>query len=229
MEAALGSLGALRAALVSGDQTTLAALQAWQPAPQERDEAAALALRWGRPTLAARWAADPLTRAAAYLRLGQAAQALTELRGQPDTARPAVLRARAAWQAGQRDALSCARHARALARAEGDAAALVAAVTLLGEILLSEPKAALRALAEGLRVAELTGQEAEAHLLAVLAQAQAKLGSPTKAARTAAKALSRSLPGSPARVGALWVLGREEEARAEAAAGALGEGWWPAR
>lgn len=227
MQAASRSLHVLRAALSGGDdQAALAALRTMTPAPDEEAEAAALALALGQPRLAAYWAKDPLTRAAAYLRLGQPAQALAALDGQPETARPALLRARAAWQARQVGAPDLARHARTLARREGDASALVAVSTLLGELLRSdEPRAALRALAEGLKVAELAGEVADAHLLAVLAHVQAVLGSREKAERTAAKALARSLPRSPARVVALLALGREEEARREAAAGELGEVW----
>ncbi|GMA17487.1 hypothetical protein [Deinococcus metallilatus] len=222
------TLASVRAALERGDDpAALGALRALTPSLDERDGAAALALHLGQPGLTVCWASDPLTLAAAHLRLGKPGQALAALHGQPDAARPALLRARAGWQARQADAPELARHARTLARAEGDAGALVAAATLLGELLLpGDSKAALRTLAEGLKVAELGGQEADAHLLAVLAHAQAPLGSPDKAGRTAAKALSRSLPRSPARVVALLALGRAEEARAEAAAGELGEVWW---
>lgn len=221
------TLLAVREALQRDDHAALAVLRDLTPIPAERAEAAALALHLGQPTLGVRWATDPLILAAAHLRLGQPAQALAALEGQPDTARPALLRARAAWQAGRVDAADLARHARTRARAEGDAEALIAAVTLLGEVLLpTDPKAALHTLAEGLKVAELTGQAADAHLLAVLAHAQARLGSRDKAGRTAAKALARSLPRSPARGVALLALGRVEEARAEAEAGELGEVWW---
>ncbi|WP_245557732.1 hypothetical protein [Deinococcus apachensis] len=221
------TLADVRAAMDRGDDpAALATLRALTPAPDEREEAAALALHLGQPSLAVRWSEDPLLLAAAQLRLGEAAVALVSLQDQPDTARPALLRARAAWQ-GSGDAATLAWHARTLARSEGDAGALVAAVTLLGELLLpSDPRAALRTLAEGLKVAELTGQEADAHLMAVLAHTQAALGSADKAGRTGAKALGRSLPRSPARVAALLALGRGEEARAEAAAGELAEIWW---
>ncbi|EYB66880.1 hypothetical protein DEIPH_ctg064orf0048 [Deinococcus phoenicis] len=219
------SLAAVQEALDRRDDpAALAALRALAPA--ERSQGAALALHLGRPTLAVRWADDPLTLAAAHLRLGQPAEALATLEGQPDTARPALLRARVTWQARPAQAPDLARRARSLARTEGDAGALVAAATLLGEVLLSpDPRAALRALAEGLKVAELTGQEADAYLLAVLAHAQAALGSREKAGRTAAKALARSLPRSPACVVALLALGREEEAAAQAVAGELGRIW----
>lgn len=221
-------LADVREALVQGDdQVALAALRALIPTPGECEEAAALALHLGQPSLAVRWSADPLLLAAAQLRLGDAAAALISLGGQPDTARPALLRARAAWQGSGGDAAPLAHRARTLARAEGDAGALVAAVTLLGELLLpADPRAGLRTLAEGLKVAELTGQEADAHLLAILAHTQVALGSAEKAGRTATKALSRSLPRSPARVAALLALGRREEARVEAAAGELAEVWW---
>lgn len=229
-DAAGGTLGTVRQALARGDDpAALAALHALTPARAEQAEAAALALRLGQPGLAARWAGDAQTLAAACLRLGQPERALTALAEQPDTARTALLRARAGWQAGTADALLLAEHARALARREGDAAALVAAVTLLGEVLLRrDPKAALRTLAEGLKVAELSGQEADSHLLAVLAHVQAALGHRNKAERTAAKALARSFPRSPARVAALLALGRAADARAEAEAGELGTVWWRA-
>jgi len=223
------TLAAVQAALDrEDDPAALAALHALtSPVPAA---AAALALHLGQPTLAVRWAGetgDPLTLAAAQLRLGQSAGALITLEGQPDIARPALLRARAAWQLGSAEAPGLARHARTLARQEGDAGALVAAATLTGEVLLSaDSRAALRALAEGLKVAELTGQQADAHLLAVLAHAQAALGSSGKAARTAEKALSRSLPRSPARVLALLALNRAAEARAEAGVGELAGVWW---
>lgn len=198
---------------------------------QERAGAAPLALQLGQPRQAAQWAAEPLTRAAAWLRLGEAAQASQTLSALPDSARVAALRARAAWQLGEQDAATLAEHARALARQEGDVPALVAAVTLLAETQLfgtQAPQAltALRTLAEGLKVAELTGQSADAHLLAVLAHVQRRVGSAAKAGRTAHRALERSLPRSPARVLALLALGRPAEAQAEALAGQLGEVWW---
>ena len=223
-----GSLQLLRTALTAGDDpAALAALRAITPTPDEVAEVAALALQLGQPRLALGWAKDPLIRAAAHLRLGQPGEALAALEGQPETARPALLRARDAWQARQAAAPALARHACTLARQEGDAGALVAAVTLLGEVLWpADPRAALRTLAEGLKVAELSGQAADAHLLAVLAHVQAVLGSRDKAERTAEKALARSLPRSPARVIALLALGRAEEARVEAAAGDLGEVWF---
>lgn len=191
------------------------------------EEAAALALHHGRPRLALAWGREPLTRAAARLRLGEIEEARRELAPLPDTARPALLRARAASLAGELETEALAVHARLLARQEGDAGALVAAATLLGELYLpTDSRLSLRTLAEGLKVAELTGQEADAHLLAVLAHAQRALGAGPKAARTAEKALARAAPRSPARVLALLALGRSEEAGAEARAGELAPGWW---
>jgi len=221
------TLASVREAVARGaDEEALAALHALFPSGAEREEAAALALHLGQPSRAVRWGTDPLTLAAAHLRLGQPGAALSVLGGQPQTARLALLRARAAWQTAQADAGELARQARTLARREGDAGALVAAATLLGEMeWRPDPRSALRTLAEGLKVAEMTGQEADAHLLAVLAHAQAALGSREKAGRTAAKALGRSLPRSPARVLARLALGREAEASTEAAAGELGEVW----
>ncbi|PNY82341.1 hypothetical protein [Deinococcus koreensis] len=228
----------LEEALELGDE---AALEVYADLPPDRRAGAAgLALQHGRPRLAADWAEhEPLTRAAALLRLGRAAQALEGLHTEPDTARPALLQARAQWQLKQGQleqrhltttnsldaaSLDAAQHARTLARREGDAAALVAAATLIGEQLLSQPYAALRALAEGLKVTEMAAQPSDAHLLAVLAHAQLRLGGP-KGQRTAAKALERSLPRSPARVMALLALHRLEEAGAEASAGQLAEVW----
>lgn len=192
--------------------------------------AATLALSYGRPTLAARWAADPrhpepLTVAAALLRLGQAAKAQAILEPLPDTARTALLRARARWQLGQRaDQVDVAR---ILARREGDTPALTAAVTLAGEQALGAPYAALRILAEGLKVAEQTGQPADAHLLAVVAHAQLRLGGP-KGRRTAERALERSVARSPARVLSLFALNRDADALREARDGELHPVWWEA-
>ncbi|PYE56351.1 hypothetical protein [Deinococcus yavapaiensis] len=148
-------------------------------------------------------------------KLREAARLLEQL---PMSARVLVLRARVTKAPA--DALA----ARDLARLEGDAPALVAAAALLGELHLSaaEPRLALHALAEGLKVAEVTGEAADAYLLAVLALAQARVGSPSKAALTAEKALIRAALGSPARVLALRALGRHEEARRDAAEGGVG-------
>ncbi|MBB6017986.1 hypothetical protein [Deinococcus radiopugnans] len=210
-----------------------AALERGEPAsfyspllPPDPTEAARLALFLGRPRLAVLWAgADPLTHAAALLRLGESDQALHVLRPLPDTARPAALRARARWQQGDARAEAETTHALALARQEGDVGAVIAAATLRGEQLLPQPHAALRALAEGLKVCEATGQPSDAHLLAVLAHAQLRLGG-AKGGRTAEKALERSLPRSPARVLALLALARTAEAIAEAADGELAAVWW---
>ncbi|MDV6373808.1 hypothetical protein [Deinococcus arenicola] len=194
--------------------------------PESGAELARLALRLGRPRLAVRWAgADPLTHAAALLRLGESEAALQVLEPVPDSARPAALCARALWQMQDAGAEAATGKALALARQEGDVGAVIAAATLHGEQLLPQPHAALRALAEGLKVAEGSGQPSDAHLLAVLAHAQLCLGG-AKGTRTAAKALDRSLPRSPARVLALLALGREIQARAEAAEGELAAVWW---
>ena len=189
------------------------------------EAAAALALQWGAPRAALAWSRDPLRRAAAHLRLGDSSAARAELAGEADGARVALLRARAAALDGQPEADQQAAQARTLARQEGDSAALIAAVTLLAEGQQADPYAALRTLAEGLKVAEITGQSADPHLLAVLAHTQARLN-PRKAQATAAKALDRSAPRSPARVLALLALGRPDDAQAEAQAGELHRGWW---
>ncbi|WP_291431365.1 hypothetical protein [Deinococcus sp.] len=190
-------------------------------------QAAARALALGRPHLTLEWTDEPLLLAAAHLRLGRPDAALSTLSGLPDTARPALLRARAAQQGGAPDALAQATHARTLARADGDGGALVAAATLLAEYHLraGAHHEALRTLAEGLKVAEMTGQPADPYLLAVLAHAQKPLNS-RKAAATAAKALDRGDPGSPARVLALLALDRPDEAHAQAQRGSLAAAWW---
>lgn len=229
----------LTAALTLGDSEARAALAALPPG--DRAHAGAQALRLGRPHLTLDWSADPLLRAAAYLRLGSTGAARQELRGPPDTARPAVLHARAARLDRTPDAAALAAHAARLARAEGDGNALIAAAILNAEqdLFRNSPAspaesvnadrvahfAALRSLAEGLKVAELTGEPADPHLLAVLAHAQKPLNS-RKAATTAAKALDRSEPGSPARVLALLALDRPEDAHAQAQRGSLAAAWW---
>jgi hypothetical protein len=229
------TLAALQAAVNAGDDAAaLALLSGFQPAPAEAQACAVLALHVGRPSLAAQWATDSLTRAAALLRLGQTEAARQTLTPLPDSPRVALLLARLLALEGQADAvaqamtqaLAQATHARALARAEGDAAALTAAATLLGELLLpTDPRAALRTLAEGLKVAEMAGEAADAHLLAVLAHVQAAVGGTEKARRTAEKALARAAPRSPARVVALLALAQPEQAQAEASAGELDGRW----
>lgn len=210
------------------DAAVLAALHDLSEA--DRGAAAPLALQLGYPRTALTWAAGTevgaQTRAAAWLRLGDPSAARTSLERQPESARTQVLLARAAWQESHPEAVSRAEHARRLARQEGDAAALIAAATLMGEMQFRQPFQALRSLAEGLRVAEHLGEEADAHLLAVLALVQRQVGSGAKAGRTARKALDRSLPRSPARVLALLALERPEQAHAEAQAGELGGVWW---
>ena len=84
---------------------------------------------------------------------------------------------------------------------------------------------ALRTLAEGLKVAEVIGAEADAYLLAVLAHAQNRAGGTDKAQKTARKALARSPDRSPARAVALLALNRPADAREVAAAGKLGGLW----
>ncbi|MBZ9749691.1 hypothetical protein K7W42_02310 [Deinococcus sp. HMF7604] len=211
------------------DQHPEQAQALWEAlSPSDQRQAAALALRLGRPGLTLAWTTDPLLRAAAWLRRGEVAAALNDLRGVPSSARSAVLTARALHQLAAPEAGAAAQSARRLARVEGDSGALVAAVTLVAEQELlagTAPYAALRTLAEGLKVAELTGQPADAHLLAVLAAAQARLN-PRKAAQTAGKALARSEARSPARVLALQVLGQPEEAAAQARTGELAPVWW---
>lgn len=217
------------------DAGALRALADLQPAREELPAAAALALHLGRPSLAARWWARAselgegdaqsarLGLAAAQCRRGLGQDALRTLSGAADSARAAVLRARALSFSRPDEAEGAAHVAVSSARREGDAPALIAAVTLLGETLLArgEGREALLALAEGLKVAEMTGAEADAHLLAVLAHAQLQVGSARKAHATAEKALARSAPRSPARVLALRALGRSADAEKEAEAGEL--------
>lgn len=200
----------------------------WQTLPSaEQEAAAALALALGCPRLALAWSASPWIQAPARLRLGEAQGARAALADLPDSARRAVLWARAGAQRGEVGALTLAQAARSQARREGDAAALVAAATLLAELEAPDlPRQALRTLAEGLKVAELTGTEADAHLLAVLAHVQARVGSPARAGQTAARALDRSAPRSPARVLALLALGEPGEAEREAEAGEVAPVWW---
>ncbi len=223
--------------LLSG-AALLDALRSGVPAAGDELGAARLALGAGQPDLALRWAqgaglSGAALAAAAALRLGQLEVALSLIAALPDDARRAVLLARAHWL-GSDSEVHWAEAARRQARQDGDAPALIAAVTLLGEVQLGDPHAALRTLAEGLKVAEIVGEAADAHLLAVLAYTQrfvgsGLVGSEAKAQRTAHKALERADPGSPARVWGLLVLGRETEAAAEAAAGQLAAGWWPRR
>jgi hypothetical protein len=217
------TLDDIRTMAEGDDAGALRALDGFEPSADERPQAAALALKLGRPRLAAAWAAGhgnvgdgPLLHAAALLRLGESAAALDVLEGQPDTARVLVLRARALGT------LEAAQQARAVARQEGDSPALIAAATLVGELLLpGDARAALRALAEGLKVCEMLLIEADALLLAVLSVVQAKIGGGGKAMKTAQKALDRSLPRSPARVISLLALGRVQEAERERDAGEL--------
>lgn len=213
------SLEQVRALQAAGDDAgALLALEGLDPAAHQRSQAAALALALGRPRLAAAWAGgtDALLQAAALLRTGEREAVLELLSKQPETARVALLRARALGT------LESAELARTLARQEGDSPALIAAATLLGELLLPhDPRAALLALAEGLKVSEMMREETDALLLAVLSAVQARVGGAAKATRTAQKALERSLPRSPARVIALHVLGRGQEAEAERLGGEL--------
>ena len=213
------SLEQVRALQAAGDDAgALLALEGLDPAAHQRSQAAALALALGRPRLAAAWAGgtDAPLQAAALLRTGEREAVLELLSKQPETARVALLRARALGT------LESAELARTLARQEGDSPALIAAATLMGERLLPrDPRAALLALAEGLKVSEVMREETDALLLAVLSAVQARVGGVGKAARTAQKALERSLPRSPARVIALLVLGRGKEAEAERLGGEL--------
>lgn len=222
------------------DAEALTALHALRPLPNELAGAAALALHLGQPARALGWWQEAekqsigrdrdaclLGQASAALRLGRFDDALGTLAEAPKTARTAVLRGRALAMSGNVEAPAAALAARAAARAEGDAPALVAAVTLLGELEhAARPEhkgafAALRTLAEGLKVAELTGEHADPHLLAVLAHVQRDVGSAAKGQATAGKALERASRRSPARVLALLALNRASDAAEETAGGQL--------
>jgi hypothetical protein len=210
------------------DAQVLEALRLAEPGPAELTEAAAFALRSGVPDLALRWAlaaGEAGLAAAAALRLGRVEHALELIERLPQDARRAVLSARA-HSLNADASLTWAEQARTLARQEGDGPALIAAATLLGELNLKTPVIALRTLAEGLKVAELMGEAADAHLLAVLAHAQVRSGGRSKALKTAQKALDRSPQRSPAKVWALFALGQPEEAEAQRQAGQLGERWF---
>ena len=210
------------------DTAVLEALRVLEPEFGELSKAAALALRSGVPDLALRWAlaaGETALAAAAALRLGQLEQALELILTLPEDARRAVLMARVR-SLGADPSLTWAEQARTLARQHGDAPALIAAVTLLGELHLTEPRVALRTLAEGLKVAEMVGEAADAHLLAVLAHAQARSGGHSKAVKTAQKALERSPQRSPACIWALLALGQKEEAEVQRRAGQLDQRWF---
>lgn len=225
---ALSALELLLGAPSTSGEAVHEAHRLWQAlTPDEQETAAARALALGHPRLALAWSTSPWIQAPARLRLGEAKAARDVLTALPDSARRAVLWARAGGQLGEAEAPALALAARSQARREGDAAALTAAATLLGELEQAQgaPRQALRTLAEGLKVAELTGESADPHLLAVLAHVQAGVGSAVKARRTAQRALERSEPRSPARVLALLALGRDDEARQEAQAGELSAVW----
>ena len=99
------NLNTIRAMQASADDAwALHALELLTPAEADRSQAATLALALGRPRLAALWAQghDPLLQAAALLRLGEADTVLKVLKGQPDSARVSLLRARALTRGGYR-------------------------------------------------------------------------------------------------------------------------------
>ncbi|MBB6099475.1 tetratricopeptide (TPR) repeat protein [Deinobacterium chartae] len=173
--------------------------------------------------------------AAALNRCGRPQEALEALRGAQD-AWSCLQAAQGHWQLGQPDAgLEVAGGVLLSARRSGDAGLLIATVSLLGELHLAagEPRAAVLALAEGLKVAELVNEPADPYLLAVLAEAQSRWGNARKGAATATKALARSGPRALSRVRARVALvqagagGGLEEAHALCLR--LGWGFWAAR
>lgn len=217
--------------------------------PQQRPEAAVLALQAGLPALGAEWAEQTTTSeswqiaAAAWLRLGDTSRALALLNehashedGAEDTPRITAMRARAKLLEGDLSAASeLAAQAHAGAFDAGDAPALLAAIAMLGEAELRGAldsgsrtglHAALNILAEGLSIAETIHAPADPHILALVSLTQQRIKGGLKAKATAQNALDRSLAFSPSSVLALTVLGRHEEARGQAEAGALADGWW---
>lgn len=216
-----------------------------QLTPEQLAPAAVLALQAGLPQLSAEWATAASSTgrgqgesqqiaAAAWLRAGDTEKALTLLSGEHP--RITVMQARARLLDGDLTAASeLAAQAHAGAFDAGDAPALLAAIALLGELELRGAlrsggrtglHAALRVLAEGLKVSEIVNEPADPHILALVALTQKHIQDGTKAQATAAGALDRSLAFSPSSVLALTVLGRHEEAAGQAEAGALADGWW---
>lgn len=213
----------------SPDDQALLLLSQLEPISAEQNEAAALALALGQPKRVLEWATDPLLKAAALLRLGQAKEVLSLLDTQPQNARVAFLKARAAWQLDQSNSLELSHIAGQMGKQEGDAPASIAVATLLGEIQLvslpTKPYLALRGLADGLRILELANLEPDAHLQAVLAHVHKRIGT-EKHQETAQKALDYSPERSPAQILALLALDRAAEAQSKAQAGALAPVWW---
>lgn len=132
--------------------------------------------------------------AASLTRSGQGARAL-EVLGDTPGGWFSLRRANALWHIGDSS------HAEAevdLALAEGrenqDASLTVPAIWQKGELCLEreDGKLALYVLAEGLKISEMLGKEADPYLLAVLSEAHAYWGSTRKAYQTALKALERS-------------------------------------
>lgn len=213
----------------SPDSQALQLLHQFTPTPTQQNEAATLALALGQPHKVLDWTQEPLLRAAALLRLGQASEVLGLLENQPQNARTALLKARAAWQLEQLNSLKWAKLAEELGKKEGDAPASIATATLLGEIqmvsLPTKPYRALRILADGLRIAELANLDADAHLLAILSHVHKRIDT-QKYRETAQKALERAPERSPAKVLALLALEQEDEAQTQAQAGHLHSVWW---
>jgi len=135
-----------------------------------------------------------INHAAALTRSGHGQDAL-EVLGDLQGGWPSLRRANALWHLGDSSlAESEVELALTAGRVENDAKLAVAAIWQKGELALEreDGKGAVFILAEGLKIAELIGQEADPYLLAVLSEAQAFWGNREKAGKTAQKALERS-------------------------------------
>ncbi len=135
-----------------------------------------------------------INHAAALTRSGHGQDALEVLEGL-EGGWPSLRRANALWHLGESGSAEAeVEIALTAGRQEGDAKLTVAAIWQKGELALEreDGKGAVFILAEGLKIAELIGQEADPYLLAVLSEAQTFWGNRNKALQTAQKALGRS-------------------------------------
>lgn len=164
-------------------------------------EGAALLWKLGRANQAAQvlGALEPtfqvrINHAAALTRSGHGQEALVVLEGL-EGGWPSLRRANALWHLGESgSAVEEVELALEAGRREKDAQLTVSSIWQKGELALEreDGKGALLILAEGLKIAELIGQQADPYLLAVLSEAQAFWGHREKAFKTAQKALERS-------------------------------------
>lgn len=132
--------------------------------------------------------------AAALTRSGHG-QAALEVLGDLEGGWPSLRRANAHWHLGDStQAEAEVELALTAGRVDGDAKLAVAAIWQKGELALEreDGKGAVFILAEGLKIAELIGGEADPYLLAVLSEAQTFWSNRRKAFKTAQKALERS-------------------------------------